>query len=76
MSKTPQEQFSYIVEAASAIQELKDLFKSDPEMVKLKKTDKLNFLDEFYKKYEKEISTIEKKYNMSMDQLGKALLKV
>ena len=60
-----------LLEGDAAFKELKKLAASDKE---LKKMDKLDFIDAFYNKYEKQISKIEKKYKLGSDELGQMLM--
>jgi hypothetical protein len=62
-----------LCEADNGFKELKALAKSDKELSKLKDAD---FIDAFYTKYEKEITKIEKKYNLDAEELGSMLTKL
>jgi hypothetical protein len=61
----------------SAQSDLKDLIKGDKEAEKIKKSkEKVDYMDYVYMTYEKEITKIEKKYNLDMDELATLLMKL
>ena len=66
---------SIILENSKAFKELKTLIKNDKDVKKNSKN-KVDFLDYIYQKYEKQITKIEKKYSLGMDELGQLLLKL
>lgn len=65
---------SSLTENSKAMKELKALVKGEKQAKKQK--DKGDYVDFIYTKYEKEITKIEKKYNLGLDELGQMLMKL